>query len=360
MPIKFSELPSKGIAETSKVIGLYVDNTSNTGVSNCIINTSDFAKQTTLTNVDESAVHKSGAETITGSKTFNSYVIFNGNNTFNGYNRFVNQDLAMKSEALDRTDATQEGYLHFAFKDKNDVEMAHVKTSLKNKNVTLDLSVVNAVDPIGYKGLSVIYNSSTDTVTTQAQTPAAGNNSKQIATTEWCYDPTLSTNLVHRSGNETIAGNKTFTNNVTVNGTLSAPTKGVTTNNTNVATTEFSQSLLRKVFGKTRPTFHTLFSNDSGLGTGDITLSGEFTNYDMILFILGNDTTGNSLCYKIYPTWVLDYLLSYATNYIQVAYSSGSYWCIYCYNKGSSKTFFKKQDENSKMYKIIGLNMDGS
>ena len=61
MPIKFSELPTKGIAETSKVIGLYVDNTSNTGVSNCIINASDFAKQTTLTNVDESAVHKSGA-----------------------------------------------------------------------------------------------------------------------------------------------------------------------------------------------------------------------------------------------------------------------------------------------------------
>ena len=360
MPIKFSELTTKGIANTTKIIGLYTDNTTTTGSGNCLINASDFAKASALNNLDSSALHKSGNESITGVKTFNAVAIFNGNNTFNGYNRFVNQDLAMKSETLDRTAATQEGYLHFAFKDKNDAEMAHVKTSLKNKNITLDLSVVNAVDPIGYKGLSVIYNSSTDTVTTQAQTPAAGNNSTQIATTAWCYDPALSTNLVHRSGNETIAGNKTFSNNVVVNGSLTAVTQGATVKNTTVATTAFTQTLLRKVFGKTRPTFHTLFSNDSGLGSGNITLLDDFTKYDIVLAIVGSDTSGEYLSYTMYPSWLLNYLMTYSAKSVGFAFNSGQYWYIYSYAQGSSTTFFKNRTENSRIYKIIGLNMDGS
>ena len=185
MPIKFSELTTKTIEDTQKIIGLYTDNTSETGVSNCLINTVDFAKQTSLTSVNESAVHKSGAETITGSKTFSSSIIFDGDNTFNGINTFNNQDLYIKSKTLNRTDSTQSGYLHLSFKDKNNKEMSHVKTSLDNGNITLSLAVTSDTSTNNYKGINIIYNSSSGNIVTQAQTPAANSNNTDIVTTKW-------------------------------------------------------------------------------------------------------------------------------------------------------------------------------
>ena len=65
------------------------DNTTTTGSGNCLINTSDFAKTSALNNLDSSAVHKSGNESITGVKTFNAVAVFNGDNTFNGINTFT-------------------------------------------------------------------------------------------------------------------------------------------------------------------------------------------------------------------------------------------------------------------------------
>ena len=48
MPIKFSQLTNKAISETTKIIGLYNDETSVSGSSNCTILTTDFAKKTAL------------------------------------------------------------------------------------------------------------------------------------------------------------------------------------------------------------------------------------------------------------------------------------------------------------------------
>ena len=152
MPIKFSELPVKTITETSKVIGLYTDNASNTGVSNCLINTSDFAKQTKLTEVDESAVHIYGSEQIIGDKTFIGKVVIN-----------------------------------------NTLSITEPITISNSLATTGSITTTNTIN--GIKAASS--DSTSETL---------------IPTIGWVNDPTTASNVVHRTSNETIAGTKTFTN----------------------------------------------------------------------------------------------------------------------------------------------------
>lgn len=147
---------------------------------------------------DSLFVHKTGDETITGTKFFQ------------------NRDLYIKSDTLDRTDTTQTGFLHFAFKDKNNQEMGHVKSTLEQGKLITSLGVTYDASTNAYSGIEVIYDPTTDTVTSTTVTPPDGDSSKKIATTGWISDPTKSTNLVHRSGAEEISGDKTFTGTVIV------------------------------------------------------------------------------------------------------------------------------------------------
>jgi len=84
MPIKFSELTTKSIDSVTRVIGLYADNSSSTGSSNCLINVTDFAKQSALDRLNQDAVHIYGTETIQGDKTFAGASTFNNGLTVTG------------------------------------------------------------------------------------------------------------------------------------------------------------------------------------------------------------------------------------------------------------------------------------
>lgn len=147
---------------------------------------------------DSLFVHKTGDETITGTKFFQ------------------NRDLYIKSDTLDRTDTTQTGFLHLAFKDKNNKEMSHVKSTLDQGKIITSLGVTYDASTNAYSGIEVIYDPTTDTVTSTTVIPPDGDSSRKIATTDWISDPTKSTNVVHRSGTETITGNKTFNGTVIV------------------------------------------------------------------------------------------------------------------------------------------------
>lgn len=61
-----------------------------------------------------------------------------------------------------------------------------------------------------------IENNTVTATNLYANTPAASNStsSTQVPTIAWVNDPTKSTNVVHRTGNETIAGVKTFTEQI--------------------------------------------------------------------------------------------------------------------------------------------------
>jgi hypothetical protein len=168
----------------------------------------------TRAQADERFVHLDQSESIQGTKTF------------------LNRDLYIKSSTLDRTDATQTGYLHLGFKDKNDIELGHVKSILDNGKITTNLAVTTNPSSNAYAGIDVTYDTTTNVLTTSAQTPtsdvATSTTSKQIATVGWVN--TVGNNVVHLSGTETIAGSKTFS------GTIIVPTP---TANSHAATKKY-------------------------------------------------------------------------------------------------------------------------
>lgn len=68
-------------------------------------------------------------------------------------------------------------------------------------------------------GLKISHNGTSGSITIDSgygPSATAGTASMAVATCGWVNDPSMSTNVVHRSKDETIAGNKTFSNNVNV------------------------------------------------------------------------------------------------------------------------------------------------
>ena len=197
MPIKFSSLTTKGIANTVKLVGLYNDNTSETGVSNCLVNVSDFAKKTELNNLDNSTVHKTGTEEISGTKTFTA------------------KDVILKNSAIDITDistASSGSYEHISVKDVNNKEFGHFKSIFNNGKITTEI----ASNPNGgldnFKSISVTVDTTTGVTTTSCPPPTetTSGTTTQIATAGWVNSTSVGNNVVHKSGTETITGTKTF------------------------------------------------------------------------------------------------------------------------------------------------------
>lgn len=158
-----------------------------------------YATITTVnTKADDSAVvHLSGNEVITGIKTFtdtrpiilksNDYVV----NTF--------------------TDNYNMGQIEW--RDKNSTAICYLKTYSSTDGKIWNEFAGNYGTNAWKLGLKVGYDSVADEMFTQAPTPSsASDNSRKIATTEWVNSHNaIDTNLVHRSGDEFVAGMKTFT-----------------------------------------------------------------------------------------------------------------------------------------------------
>ena len=139
----------------------------------------------------ENIVHRTGSEDITGLKKFKGSSILHIDRNGTNYTEVMTED-----------NGTRTG----GFRNIND-----------NSNTTY-MYVTNE-DGTSIKGtIAISYDAETDSVFTNAPTPVAGSNSVTIATTNWVADPTKSTNVVHRTGNETINGVKTFTSNVVSTG----------------------------------------------------------------------------------------------------------------------------------------------
>lgn len=101
---------------------------------------------------------------------------------------------------------------YMTWEDKNGIVMSYIRQVVRTDG-TVEFDIVGST----YKDDGTRVSSGIKvgvrrdgTVYTSAPTPPAGDNSSQIVTSEWCYDPTKSTNLVHRTGNEDIFDVKTF------------------------------------------------------------------------------------------------------------------------------------------------------
>ena len=198
---------------------------NNTG--NLLSDTSNWKKvidSDDLYAFDSAVVHDTGNETITGVKTFK------GNNRIAALqNSTVTYNTAPASNTV--TD--------LSIRDKDGVEMGvleHVRFT--NNNTVFRLSAKGAD---GKWGAELSVGKKADgTSFTSAPTPTAGDNSTNIATT--AFVQTTASGLVHKTGNETIAGVKTFSSSPRV------PTEKIEDNSTRAASTAFVHNLLSRVY----------------------------------------------------------------------------------------------------------------
>lgn len=149
-----------------------------------------FSTAAELSNVDASAVHKIGNETIGGSKTFSSAIIAN----LQG-----NADTATKLKTA-RTisfSGAATGTGTFDGSGNIDIALTESTTTRTNTSSAQSLAVGGTVTII-------------DSITTNTSGEITGVNVK-TATMPSVYPPNNDSNLVHRSGAETIGGSKTFT-----------------------------------------------------------------------------------------------------------------------------------------------------
>ncbi len=133
-------------------------------------------------------VHTTGNETVNGIKTFNSSIIVK---------RVLNSE-------------TSEELNEIQFQKKDTTSRAGgVRNRLSSgENIT----EIYVADGGTYKNGIIVSDNGTsvNAYLTNQQAASSDNNGKWIATTGWVNNPTLSTNVVHRSGDETITGTKVF------------------------------------------------------------------------------------------------------------------------------------------------------
>ena len=154
---------------------------------------------------DDEVVKLTGAQSVSGQKTFKSNVIVeNSNPLFLIKNSTVNKG----------TNPSTNVYCGMWLNDKNG-------TASKNRVAGLGAEIntagryrsyLCAYKPVAgasdYSQIAISY-AADGTVTTSAPTPPADDNSTQIATTAWVT--AKDNNVVHKTGNETVEGVKIFT-----------------------------------------------------------------------------------------------------------------------------------------------------
>ena len=146
---------------------------------------------------DTAVVHKAGDETIEGIKSFK-------NNTTKKI-----------STTLDVANArTTQASLETQWLDKN--SQSYGVDALRIDSNGALYRLISCKNSSGTWATLAVGWDSSDNVYSQAPTPAASNSTSTtyIATTGWVNDPSKSTNVVHRTGNETIGGTKTFSETI--------------------------------------------------------------------------------------------------------------------------------------------------
>lgn len=146
---------------------------------------------------DTAVVHKTGDETIEGIKNFKNNITKKTSTTLNVANARTTQ-ASLETQWLDKNNVS---YGVDALRIDGGGALYRL-ISCKNTSGT-------------WASLAVGWDSN-DNVYSQAPTPAASNSTSTIyiATTGWVNDPSKSTNVVHRTGNETIGGTKTFSETI--------------------------------------------------------------------------------------------------------------------------------------------------
>ena len=153
--------------------------------------------------LETNVVHKSGGETITGNKTFTNLLSRTG-------------DFTSDVITYTTSDTNSDSYIeNHGLYSNNAIYNRQVSYNAISKITgTLDLlSQDNGV-------VSAYLNTNGTELGNNLASSATSDNA--LALRGWVNDPTKSTNVVHRSGNETIEGTKTTTGNIILKDTSNA------------------------------------------------------------------------------------------------------------------------------------------
>lgn len=210
-------------------------------------NAEEWAKSVDAENI----VHRTEDETINGTKTFIDEIIIKKARNATA--------IRPRSSVIDRdtNDGNENNIRLFWVEDKNNREFAGLYCGKQTDGSSFFRMYAFNGDTNAIFGL---YNNGSQSYVIQP-TPPSGDNSTKGATTNWVSDPNKSTNVVHRSGNETISGNKTFTEvNTFINGSGNASyviaRSTLIDRDVNPSATKFSSWLIQDKNGKQIANFY--------------------------------------------------------------------------------------------------------
>ena len=141
--------------------------------------------------------------------------VFQTRNIFQGSNPTGGTGISVKNAGSD----TANSKTGIAFLDKSNSEKGYIKTTFESASkYTL---AVGIDDGTAQAALTFTKDGSNADVTVKQPNNTTGTASRQVATTGWANNAGSGVNnIVHKSGNETINGIKTFKDDVTISGML--------------------------------------------------------------------------------------------------------------------------------------------
>ena len=195
------------------IIDQTLSTTSERPVQNKVVTTAINNLSDTVSSLvgGQDLVHISGTETITGNKTFSGTSTFSGTlNYKTSINETTNpQSAIVKDIQITDVNGTMDNG-RFGIRQETNGNIATEMVTQRNISNTLNKSfLTNVLTPDGKAYLQF----SPDNATNLSQTSVTNSTTEvKIPTMGWVNNPDTSTNVVHRSGDENIAGDKTFTN----------------------------------------------------------------------------------------------------------------------------------------------------
>ena len=167
-------------------------------VTGTLSNQSDLQNALDAKANDSDVVKLTGNQTIGGSKTFSQPI------------RSNTQGASIYLTRKSSSDTSGITFADLQFLDTQSNRKGGLRNILENGNTTC-IYVTNEAGNSIKGNIAINYNENTDSVTTNAPTPATSDNSTQIATTA-NVDAKITAQAVKLTGNQTIAGVKTFSN----------------------------------------------------------------------------------------------------------------------------------------------------
>ena len=186
---------------------------------------------------DNAVVHLAGSETISGAKTFTNQITL--------FSSDAERYIVLKNTSADAL-TTPSSTLYtgtISTRDKNDKQITNIRSALLTNGSQLSYNIRNYSE--GNKHIQALFRATaysdggadatfyvsnngsgdTRTVTNRCLSSSTSSTTEtRLACQGWVNNPSASTNVVHRSGAETITGNKTFSGTVAFTGTVTGVT----------------------------------------------------------------------------------------------------------------------------------------